>query len=130
MPAMETLVTIHSLYRWFVLAVVVATVVNGWRRSRSGTEWSEGSDRPYALAAVLFDLQVALGLVLYFGRQAWTDNVFIAAIHPVGMLIAVAVFHIGVGRARKQATVGSHRTAALFALASLIVLVLAIPWTR
>ncbi len=127
---METLVTIHSLYRWFVLAVVVVTVVNGWRRYRAGAAWEEGSDRPYALAAVLFDIQIALGLILYLGRQAWTDNIFIAAIHPVGMLVAVALFHIGVARARKQAAVGSHRTAALFALVSLVVLALAIPWTR
>ena len=127
---METLVTIHSLYRWFVLAVVVATVVNGWRRYRAETPWGEGSDRPYALAAVLFDVQIALGLILYFGRQAWTDNLFIAVIHPIGMLIAIALFHIGVARSRKQAVVGSHRTAAVFAFASLVVVALAIPWAR
>lgn len=127
---METLVTIHSLYRWFVLLVVVATVVNGWRRYRADVAWGEGSDRPYALAAVLFDLQIALGLILYFGRQAWTDNLFIAAIHPIGMLIAVALFHIGVARARTQAGARSHRTAAVFALLSLVVLMLAIPWSR
>ncbi len=129
-PIMETLVTVHSLYRWFVLAVVVATVVVGWRRYRAETPWGEGSDRPYALAAVLFDLQVALGIILYLGKQAWTHNLFIAAIHPIGALIAVALFHIGVSRARKQASAASHRTVAIFALLALLLLVMAIPWAR
>ncbi len=127
---METLVTVHSLYRWFVLAVVVVTAVTGWRRYRSETAWEEGSDRPYAIAAILFDLQVALGVILYLGKQAWTHNLFIAVIHPVAALVAVGLFHAGVGIARKQADVKSHRTVALFALLSLVVLVQAIPWAR
>ncbi len=124
---METLVEIHSWFRWVVLAAMVVAVVYGFLRYRTRATWN---DRLFALTAVLFDLQVALGIILWFGTQAWGDNAFIAYIHPVGMLVAVGLLHAVLGRARKQGDTPAYRLVATGFLLSLALTVGVIPWVR
>jgi len=127
---MDTLVVVHSVVRWLVLVALVAVAGIAVSRSRAGADWAGGADRPFALTAVLFDIQVALGIILWIGTQAWSDNVFIGVIHPLGMLAAAGVLHASVGRARTAASPGSYRTLLTGIGVTLVIVLLAIPWNR
>ncbi|MFO7291472.1 MAG: hypothetical protein FWJ92_08665 [Actinomycetes bacterium] len=124
---MDILVEAHSGIRWLVLIGLIATVVTAFVRSSR----DEGPDAGWLQwVAILFDIQVALGIILYFVNQGWTQGGFIAYFHPIGMLAAIAVFHIGLGRGRKTGGGQGWRTIGLMSLLSLILVFAAIPWQR
>lgn len=127
---MDTLVTIHSLYRWLVLVALVAGGAAGIIANARGRDWDGSADRPYALVAVLVDIQVGLGIVLWLFDRAWEKGVFFAAIHPVTMLLAVGVVHAAVARARKMASQRSHLVAGIGTLVALALVIAGIPWGR
>lgn len=127
---MDTLVTVHSLVRWVVLVALVAAAGLALTRSRAGAAWAEGADRPFAIASVLFDIQLTLGIILWIGTQAWSDNLFIGVIHPLGMIAAAGVLHVFIGRARKAASAQSYRTVLIGLAATVVLVLLAIPWNR
>ena len=117
---------IHSLLRWFVLAAAVYAVVRAFARDYSGGRWF----------ARLLDLQVAIGLLVYWLSPITSSALtnmgaamqnrvtrFWAVEHAFSMIIAVALVHIGVVRARK----GKGGAAVLYLLALIAVLV-GIPW--
>jgi hypothetical protein len=127
---MDLLIDIHSWLRWLVLAVAVAVPVVAYTRYRSGTAWVAGSDRPFALAAVVVDLQVALGIVIWIGERSWSGSAFFAFVHPLAMLAALAAIHVGVGRARREASTRSYLVVAVAFLVGLVLVVAGVPWFR
>jgi hypothetical protein len=89
------------------------------------------------------DLQLLIGLVLYFGlspitRAAFQDFGaamgnsmlrFWAVEHIFGMVIAVALAHVGRVRVRKMTDpVRRHKLAAIFFGLALVAIVATIPW--
>lgn len=95
------------------------------------------------LAMIALDLQVLLGLLLYFVYSPYTrlalddfgnamrssDLRFWAVEHVFGALVGVALLHIGRARAKKAATpLRKHRTTAIFFALALIAIAVAIPW--
>ena len=97
---MDVLVTIHSVFRWVVLAALVGAAIYGVVRALRRDPWSPGSARPFAIATVVLDIQVLIGIVLWILSQGWEANPFLAIIHPVVMLLAVGVAHVAVRRSR------------------------------
>jgi hypothetical protein len=85
------------------------------------------------------DIQVLLGLILWFGERRFAtitgaaaaagQSLFFGIEHPVLMLLALGLAHVGYSRSRKGVGGNPHRTAALFYLGSLIIIA-AIPWDR
>lgn len=124
---METIVDIHSWLRWLVLLALVPGTILGFVWAATKRAWM---DVPYAVAAIIVDVQVTLGIILYIFNQGWELGFFIAVIHPVLMLAAVAVLHITVKRARTQGGPPAHSTAAIGLLITLVLVVGAIPWQR
>lgn len=122
---MDTLVTIHSWFRWVVLAALLGSAVLALVRASRGDSMEGGADRPFAVTAILFDLQVTLGLILWIFDKGWTKGFFIAAVHPLFMLLAVGAFHAFVSRARRTA---SFRVVGVGAVVALAIVVAAIPW--
>ncbi len=138
-----TLLTVHSLVRWIVLLLALlalARAVAGWSGARS---WTPADDRAGRLFTTSFDIQVLIGLVLYVFLSPITtaafsnfgavmgDTVarFWAVEHITGMIVALALAHIGRARARKAlGDAARHRTTAIFFGLSLVVILLTIPW--
>lgn len=130
------LLDLHNLIRWAVvlLGVIAIVVALGGRR---WTPQQNSLGRWFSLA---FDVQVLIGIILLFvsplAKSAFAD--FGAAMsdsalrrivieHPVLMIVAAVLVHIGVSRGRKT---DSPRTAAIFYLLAALVVAYAIPWNR
>jgi hypothetical protein len=121
----EALVTAHSIVRWFVIVGLLATVVAGatlWARKEA---WSMGYSRVVDVAVGLFDLQVLLGILVWVTNKGWDLNVFLAYLHPLGMVAAAAVAHIAAARLKRQPAPAFAPTAVLFA--SLVIVVFLVP---
>lgn len=124
---MDTLVAAHSGIRWLVLIALIGTVVVGFMRTSSA---SSPTDRWLQWVAILFDIQVTIGIILYFANQGWDEGGFIAVFHPLAMLAAIAVFHIGLSRGRSREGGAGWRTVALMTLLSIVLVIAGIPWQR
>ena len=134
--------TVHSYLRWVVLALglwVVIMALGGLMRRRPWAPRDGAATRAFGISV---DVQMLIGLLLYFflspfTMSAWSDIGaamrdatvrFIVIEHQFGMLIAVALAHIGRARIRKQPAERRHRTALIFFGLALIVILISIPW--
>ncbi len=124
---MEFLVDIHSWYRWVVLAVLLSGGVLGVAKFIRDVAWSDGAERPFTLVTIIFDLQLAIGIVLWIANEGWNQDFFIQVIHPIGMLLAAALAHVLVSRAGKLAETRGYLLAGGGLLAALAVVALSVP---
>ncbi|MCW1968706.1 MAG: hypothetical protein KIH69_011400 [Anaerolineae bacterium] len=141
--------TLHSYTRWLVLIAMIYALFRAWRGLIGKREWHSLDDFANRCFAGLISLQFILGVVLfllpnglaYAARQAAAQN-FSAAMkvydlrffgmeHPLQMVIALAIVHLGYARARKaQASASQFRWAAIcFTIAAILILI-AVPWWR
>lgn len=128
---MDTLVTIHSLVRWLVLAALLGGIVIGFG---AGRRPGEAFANPiYSAVAMIVDIQVTLGLILWIFNRGWDEGVFIGYIHPVVMLLALGVAHVAIARGRRRAAsdhAAGNRIVAFGLLLALVLVVSAVPWER
>ena len=138
----ELALALHSLIRWVVLAAGLAAVGRALMGARRRGPWTNADEKAGFWFVAATDLQFVLGLVLYvavspitrlafqdFGA-AMSNSVlrFWAVEHAFGMLIAVALVHIGRARTRKAPESKRHRLAAIFFGVALVTMFLTIPW--
>jgi hypothetical protein len=139
-----TVLTIHSDLRWLVLlAAVAAVVVSFIGIIRRGTFKPTGR-KVGAIYTGLLDLQLLVGLCLYATSPIVHTALanmsvamkqhelrFFAVEHLTTMLIVVILAHVGSIRSKRAPTDKSaYSRAMLWYTASLIVLILGIPWWR
>lgn len=127
-----TVLIIHSWLRWAVLAAGVAAVARGGTRDSSTGRWF----------TILLDVQMLIGLLLYFvlspfTREALSDfggamgNAqlrFFAVEHAFGMLIGLALAHIGTAKIKKAPAERRGRLAMIFYGLALLAILASIPW--
>ena len=138
-----TLLVVHSLLRWVVLAVAVVALFRAFGGWSTGRPWTPTDEKIGKNFILFFDVQIVIGLLLYVGFSPITQAAFRdfgaamgnsvmrfwAVEHLFGMLVAVALAHIGRVRARKRIDPRSrHRTTAIFFGLALLVMLLTIPW--
>jgi hypothetical protein len=134
---------IHSWLRWAVLLagmVAAARGIGGWRRRKP---WTLRDERAGLWFTIALDIQMLLGLLLYFALSPITRAAlgdigaamansalrFWAVEHVVGMIAGVAFAHIGRTRIHKTGDDGRrHRLAAIFFTLALLAIVISIPW--
>ena len=134
---------LHSLLRW---AVLLAGAV-AWFRAIGGNTarrpWTAKDELWGFLFIMTLDLQFVVGLVLYVflspitkiafqdfgGAMANRSLRYWAVEHITGMVIAIALAHIGRVKARKTADdVRRHRLVMIFFGIALVIIVASIPW--
>jgi hypothetical protein len=132
----STILMAHSWVRWAVVltgAYALIRALAGWTR-RSG--WSARDDR----AGLLFT--IALGIWLYAISPFTTDALgdfgaamripglrYWAVEHPVGMVIGIALAHVGRTRIRKASdAIARHRAASIFFGLAMAIILFSIPW--
>lgn len=137
------LLLVHSWLRWAVLIAAllsVARALAGARTGRPFTPLDQSTARGFVLA---MDVQLLLGLVLHLWASPFTTEAFgdlgatmrnaplrfFVVEHPVGMLVAVALAHIGNARLKKRTeSAARHKAALVFFGLALLIILLSIPW--
>ena len=131
----------HSGLRWLILLLVVVIILKSFIGWFSGGSYSK-FDKILGSATVGFlDLQLLLGLVLYFFHSAFTKNLtfnmsnpterFWSVEHLMLMILAIAAAHIGKVKANKSPDDSvKFKFQAIFFSLSLILMIMAIPWDR
>jgi hypothetical protein len=137
------MLVVHSLLRWVVLAAGLVAFGRALAGMRGRRAWTVGDDRAGQLFVGTLDLQLLIGLLLYFvlspiTRAAFQDFGaamgssmlrFWAVEHVFGMVVAVALAHVGRVRVRKTTDpVRRHKLAAIFFGLALVAIVATIPW--
>jgi len=135
----------HNTLRWLILLSLVITLVkyvSGWLGNQT---WKKTDNILGVVFTSLMDLQLLIGLVLYFFLSPVTKLAmadfgaamkdsgirFYAVEHFSMMLIAVVLVHIGRAKSKKAKTDSAKfKTATIFFLIALAVILAAIPWSR
>ena len=136
---------LHNIVRWFVLLAGVAAVFLAWRGWLGRRQWTAVEARATRAFTGLLDLQFLIGLSLYvffspltragfrdFGAAMGDPSLrYFLMEHPVIMIAAIAVAHIGTVKVKKAATDAERfqRASIWFGLA-LAAIAGFIPWAR
>ena len=133
----------HSWFRWLVLLAALVAVARAIGGVSTRRPWTPVDDRAGLWLTAALDLQMLLGLALFIFLSPVTKSAFVdvaaamkvpdvrffLADHPVGMIIAIALAHVGRVRIRKAADSESrHKRAAIFFGLALLMMLLSIPW--
>jgi hypothetical protein len=134
---------IHSWLRWAVILAGLVATLRALTRVNGQRPWTSGDESAGRWFVMMLDVQVLLGLIMYFLLSPFTRAAlqdfgasmgnsgmrFWAVEHPFGMLIATALAHVGRVRTRKAPEDRRrHRAAAIFYTLALIAILISIPW--
>ena len=134
---------LHSWVRWVIVIAGILAVARAVIGMSGGKPWTKDDDRGTLLFTIALDVQMLVGLILYVAlspvtRTAFADMAaamrnpalrFWVAEHFVGMIMALALAHVGrVVIRRKAQADDKHRLAALFMGVAMIVILLSAPW--
>jgi hypothetical protein len=134
--------TLHSWLRWLVLLTGVVAFVRATAGASGRKPWRPSDDRAGFWFVTALDTQFLLGILLYaflspFTHQAFADFGaamkspglrFWAVEHVAGMLIGVALAHVGRARTRKTDSLRRHKVTAIFFGLALVAILASIPW--
>ncbi len=136
---------LHNLFRWIILILGILTVLRafyGWFGKKA---WAQIDDRLGLAFTISMDIQLLLGLLLYFVLSPVTQKVFQnfgaamadadlrywAVEHIFMMVVAVILAHVGRALSRRATDDnGKHKRAAILFTLSLLAVLAAIPWFR
>ena len=134
---------IHSLIRWIILLFALLAIARAASGVATGRQWTRADDLGSGFLIRALDLQMLIGLIVYFGLSpiTWEGMRHMGAAmanaglrfytveHPVGMIIAVTLAHVGERRIRGATdSARRHRSALIFFTLALIVILVSIPW--
>jgi hypothetical protein len=135
--------TLHNLIRWLVIIFAILALVRAYRGWMQRLDWQPGDNQLGIIFTSVLDLQVLLGLVLYFLFSPFTPQLFanfssamktpVTAFYGVehlfGMVVAMGLAHAGRAIARKaKDAVGRHKATAIWFTIAVLVILISIPW--
>jgi len=144
----DVLLVTHSFVRWLVLAACALTALRSFRSARAERPWTARDQRFARGFVASVDLQVLLGMSLYFGvsplarvaRALWSAEGFAAlwaqpmlrfvgVIHPSLALVAATTAHVAWVAARRTLLPSErHARLAWGAALALAAFLAAVPW--
>ena len=141
----QIILGVHNLMRWVVVILAILALVRaylGWFGNRA---WTMSDRRVGVFYTAALDVQLLLGLILYFLLSPITAAAFKnlgAAMsdpavrfffleHALYMILAVIFGHLGSAFSRRATSdVAKHRTAAIWFTLSALAIVIGMPWSR
>lgn len=133
-----TFLVLHSWLRWVALALLLASLFFALKKDDG-----EGARRLSMFTVIGFDVQLLIGLLLYgvlspVTKTAFADfgaamkdspTRFFAVEHIFGMIIAVALVHVGHALGKRAAdAAGAAKKRLVFYGIALVITFLSIPW--
>mgnify|MGYP001392055058 CR=1 FL=1 len=137
------LLIVHSWLRWVVLIAGLTAFVGAVIGMVDKRPFSTLNNRAGLIFTVTFDLQLLIGLLLYFvfsplvrvvlqdfgGAMGSSALRFFALEHSLMMLAALVLAHIGRARIRQASSDSQkHRRGLIFYGTAVLLLIAAIPW--
>jgi hypothetical protein len=141
----EFTLILHNLMRWVVVALALFALVRIYLGLFGKKDWSETDRRALSFYSISLDIQLLIGLLLYFVVSPLMANIrtdfgmamsdsnlrFFAVEHTVLMLVAVALGHVAVIMARRAGSSPSKfRQGAIWLTLSVLAVLVAIPWAQ
>jgi hypothetical protein len=140
------LLSFHNIMRWVVLILGLLAIIRsylGWIGKR---QYSETDRKAGVFYSVSLDVQLLLGLLLYFispiTKQVFADFsllfgdpgsqiAFFGMEHVFAMILAVVLAHVGSALSRKpRQGDGQFRRAAIWYTLSFLLILVGMPWFR
>ena len=137
------LLFLHSWLRWVVLLAGLVVVVRAIAGMNGKRAWTAADAKSGLFFIASLDLQFLIGLALYLvfspTVQAAFGNIgaamrtpeyrFYVVEHALGMIVAIALAHVGRTKSRKANTdAAKFRTAGIFYGLALLIMLASIPW--
>lgn len=137
-----TLLALHSLVRWLVLASLLFAIFRGYRGWLTRKQFSRFDNSVRHWTATIAHIQLLLGGALYVVSpivnhflQNFQEAVhqrdlrFFGMEHITMMVLAVVVITIGSAKAKRKPTdAAKYKTMALWFTVGLLIIFLSIPW--
>jgi hypothetical protein len=139
---MNSIIIIHSLLRYGVVLFGIWTVINAISGLSRKRDYSRSDNLSNLLFMISCDIQLLLGLILYFGGT-WFSSLksdagsvmgnsmsrFFAVEHISMMLLAWVLVHIGRVKVKKAETdIARHRKMLIFFGIAFFLIMISIPW--
>jgi len=131
----------HSILRYFILLFAIIVVIQSLAGMMGKKKFLKTNKQGALVLLIFCDLQLLLGLSLYFlkgwatvltsgGAMANTYNRFWTVEHSVGMLVAIILIHVGYS-ATKRNMDDDRKFKRLFwcSFVALVIFVATIPWS-
>lgn len=139
---MGAVLYLHNYVRWFILLFAILVIVNGVLGMGGKRPFGKADKRNALLLMICCDIQLLLGLVLYFANGYFhtlvtggsemmknTFQRFYAMEHNVAMLIAIILIHIGYRTVKMNITdQAKFKRLFWFTLIALVIILVSIPW--
>ena len=136
------LLVVHSWLRYFLLGFGAWLLITAVLGVRARSSWSAPQERLHKVFLGVLDLQLLLGLVLYFVLSPITalalQNMgaamkdaqlrFFGVEHIFTMVLAIIVAHVGRVRSKRKAGSARQRSVLITQLIWLVLTLAAIPW--
>ena len=137
---MSFVLFLHNLLRWLILFFALVTIVNSVSGMGGKKPFTGGNKRVAMFLMICCDIQLVLGLALYFMGPWWTVltsggamsnkmNRFFSVEHTFGMLVAIVLIHLGYAATKKNiADKAKFSRLFWFTLVALLIILGTIPW--
>jgi hypothetical protein len=138
----QHLITIHSIFRWLVIASLVVAIIVSAKGYFQHQFFSKKDDAIRHWIATIAHVQLIIGVLLYIKSPTikyfwknfneaikYADTVFFGLVHIGLMLLSVVLVTIGSALAkRKLADTQRYKTMLVWFSFSLFIILIAIPW--
>ena len=138
---MQTLLVLHNLVRWLILLFAFWTLISAISGLATKREYTSGDGRSNFFFMLGMDIQLLIGLILYFSG-VWFDRLkhigesmkdpmvrFFTMEHGVIMIIAWILVHAGRISVKKAPTPqAKYKKTLLFFGIALLLILIAMPW--
>jgi hypothetical protein len=136
-----TVLVLHNILRWAVLLFGLFTVLNAFTGIVKKRIFTESDNKSNLLFMITCDIQLLLGLVLYFAGP-WFDNMkrfseiksdaaqrFFSMEHAAMMILAWVLVHVGrVAVKKANGDAAKHKRMLLFFGVAFLLILASIPW--
>jgi len=139
------LVASHNIIRWLVIVAGLIAVVIAFRGIVTRGKWSDNDRKTGLIFTILVDIQLMVGVVLYFVYSEWALKAilekgmatvmgngtyrFFAIEHVFYMILGFVFAHLGSALPKKvNVSAEKYKRAALWFTLALLIILAGVPW--